>query len=326
LVIGPHAARPTLDEKCGICNRNTVVGEQAGFQIGGTLMSLAPSEETLKKAYRLASPCRICPRLCEVDRPAGETGYCGVGALPLVASAGPHYGEEGPLVGRGGSGTIFLGGCNLGCVFCQNYSISHGREGDPTEPADIARVMLQLQRRGCENMNFVTPTHVTPWLMEAVRLARLDALTLPIVYNCGGYERLETLRLLEGTVDIYMPDAKYWEPAQAARYSNAPDYPEVMRAALKEMHRQVGDLQIANGVARRGLLIRHLVMPAGVAGSRQVLDFIAKEISPRSYVNVMDQYRPCYRAHEFATIARRPSAEEYREAREHALRLGLNLL
>ena len=289
-------------------------------------MSVAPSEEALEKAYQLASPCRICPRLCEVDRPAGETGYCGVGALPLVSSVGPHYGEEGPLVGRGGSGTIFLGGCNLGCVFCQNYSISHGRAGDPAEPAAVARLMLHLQRRGCENINFVTPTHVTPWLMEAVRLARLDDLTLPIVYNCGGYERLETLRLLEGTVDIYMPDAKYWDGEQAARYSNAPDYPEVMRAALKEMHRQVGDLEIARGVARRGILIRHLVMPSGVAGSKGVLDFIAKEISPRSYVNVMDQYRPCYRADEFAPIARRPSAEEYMEAREHARGLGLNLL
>ena len=289
-------------------------------------MTVPPSLETLEKAYRLASPCRICPRLCKVDRPAGETGYCGVGALPLVASVGPHYGEEPPLVGRGGSGTIFLGGCNLGCVFCQNYSISHGREGASSEPAAIARMMLRLQQGGCENVNFVTPTHVTPWLMEAVRLARLDGLTVPIVYNCGGYELVETLRLLEGSVDIYMPDAKYWDSEQAARYSNAPDYPEVMRAALKEMHRQVGDLRIVGGVARRGLLIRHLVMPNNVAGSKQMLDFIAREISPHSHVNVMNQYRPTYRAHQFAPIARRPSVEEYVEARNHAAALGLNLL
>ncbi len=289
-------------------------------------MSVLPSEDTVRKAYALASPCRICPRLCEVNRLAGEVGHCGTHVLPLVASAGPHYGEETVLVGRGGSGTIFLGGCNLGCVFCQNYTISHGREGTPTSPEEIAHLMLLLQQRGCENINFVTPTHVTPWLMEAVRRARLEGLRVPIVYNCGGYERVETLRLLEGTVDIYMPDAKYWEAEQAALYSNAPDYPQLMRAALKEMHRQVGDLQVAGGVARRGLLIRHLVMPNDMAGSKEVLDFIAKELSPHSSVNVMDQYRPMYRAHEFEQIARRPSREEYEEARLHAERLGLRLL
>ena len=289
-------------------------------------MGVQPSEEALKSAYELASPCRICPRLCKVDRRSGEEGYCGVGKLPLVASAGPHFGEEGPLVGRGGSGTIFLGGCNLGCVFCQNHTISHGREGVASRPVDIARLMLQIERGGCENINFVTPTHVIPWLMEAVRLARSSGLAVPIVYNCGGYERVETLRMLEGTVDIYMPDAKYWDTAESERYSRAPDYPEVMRAALKEMHRQVGDLEIVHGVARRGLLIRHLVLPNGAAGSKKVLDFIADEISPRSYVNVMDQYRPAYRAAEFPPIARRPSVEEYIEARDHALQLGFNLL
>ncbi len=288
-------------------------------------MDVLPSQEAIEQAYALANPCVICPRLCKVDRPAGETGYCGVGALPMVSSAGPHYGEEPPLVGCGGSGTIFFGGCNLGCVFCQNYSISHGREGSPTTPAQIARIMLLLQQRGCENVNFVTPTHVPPWLMEAVRLARLDGLKVPIVYNCGGYERVETLRLLEGTVDIYMPDAKYWDSEQARHYSNAPDYPELMRAALKEMHRQVGDLEIVGGAARRGLLIRHLVMPNNVAGSRGVLDFIAREVSSNSYVNVMEQYRPTYRAHEFPPIARRPTVQEYSEARDHAARLGLRL-
>jgi len=186
--------------------------------------------------------------------------------------------------------------------------------------------MLLLQERGCENINFVTPTHVTPWLMEAVRMARVAGLTVPIVYNCGGYESVETLRLLEGTVDIYMPDAKYWDPKAAGTYSNARDYPEVMRTALREMHRQVGDLQIVNGTARRGLLIRHLVMPDNVAGSREVLDFIAKEISPGSYVNVMDQYRPAYRAHEFPEIARHVTGEEYRAAHDYAEQLGLMLL
>ena len=289
-------------------------------------MSVLPSSETIEQAYALARPCQICPRLCKVDRLAGERGYCGVVELPLVSSAGPHFGEESVLVGRGGSGTIFLSGCNLGCVFCQNYSISHGLDGSPHKPQEITRMMLLLERRGCENINFVTPTHGTPWLMEAVRLARLDGLGVPIVYNCGGYERLETLRLLEGTVDIYMPDAKYWDPEQAALYSNAPDYPEVMRTALKEMHRQVGDLKVVNGVARRGLLIRHLVMPNNVAGSEQVLEFIAKEVSPHSHVNVMDQYRPTFRAHEFEKIARHPTHDEYRKARDCAVRLGLNLL
>lgn len=288
--------------------------------------TVMPTEQAVLRAHGLASPCRICPRECRVDRRGGEKGFCGVGALPLVSSAGPHFGEEGPLVGRGGSGTIFLAGCNLGCVFCQNCSISHGREGAQATPEQIARLMLQLQAGGCENVNFVTPTHVAPWLMEAVRLARRRGLAVPIVYNCGGYESLETLRLLEGTVDIYMPDAKYWDGEQACLYSSAPDYPEVMRAALREMHRQVGDLEVVGGVARRGLLIRHLVMPSGVAGSREVLDFIATEISPRSWVNVMDQYRPCHRAHEFPAIARRPTTEECQEARNHAVRRGLNLL
>jgi putative pyruvate formate lyase activating enzyme len=284
-----------------------------------------PTASRINEAYKRANPCQICPRNCRVNRLAGERGYCKVGDTPIVSSAGPHFGEEPPLVGRGGSGTIFLGGCNLGCVFCQNYTISHNVEGEPTAPAQLARIMLLLQRRGCENINFVTPTHVTPWLMEATRLARLDGLRVPIVYNCGGYESVETLRLLEGTVDIYMPDAKYWDEACARRYSNAPDYPAIMREALKEMHRQVGELEIVGGVARRGLLVRHLVMPGGVAGSKDVLKFIADEISPRTFVNVMDQYRPVYRAHEFHEIARRPTAAEYEEARAYAEKLGLRL-
>jgi len=285
-----------------------------------------PSEELVRKAYELANPCRICPRLCGVNRLADEKGYCGVGARPIVSSAGPHYGEERPLVGHGGSGTIFLAGCNLLCVFCQNYDISHGLEGRTAEPADIARMMLTLQRRGCENINFVTPTHVTPWLMDATRRARLDGLAIPIVYNCGGYESVETLRLLEGTVDIYMPDAKFWDPETAFRYSRARDYPERMHEALKEMHRQVGVLQIEDGVARRGLLVRHLVMPNGVAGSKGVLRFIAEEVSPQTYVNVMEQYRPMGEARNYPEIARGITHEEYGEAYRYARELGLNLL
>ena len=289
-------------------------------------MDVQPSEETVRRAYELANPCRVCPRLCKVDRPAGQKGYCGVGALPVVSSAGPHFGEEPPLVGDGGSGTIFLAGCNLLCAFCQNYDISHGMAGRPAEPAEIARTMLALQRRGCENINFVTPTHVTPWLMDAVRRARLDGLTIPIVYNCGGYESLDTLRLLEGTVDIYMPDAKFWEPETASRYARARDYPERMRKALKEMHRQVGVLLVEEGgVAQRGLLVRHLVMPNMGEETRKILRFIAEEVSPQTYVNVMAQYRPMYEAHDYAEIARPITTDEYNDAYLYARSLGLNL-
>jgi putative pyruvate formate lyase activating enzyme len=289
-------------------------------------MDVQPSEETVRRAYGLANPCRLCPRLCKVDRPAGQKGYCGVGALPVVSSAGPHFGEEPPLVGDGGSGTIFLAGCNLLCAFCQNYDISHGMAGRPAEPAEIARIMLALQRRGCENINFVTPTHVTPWLMDAVRRARLDGLTIPTVYNCGGYESLETLRLLEGTVDIYMPDAKFWEPETAFRYARARDYPERMREALKEMHRQVGVLLVEEGgVAQRGLLVRHLVMPNMGEETRKILRFIAEEVSPQTYVNVMAQYRPMHEAHDYAEIARPITRDEYNDAYLYARSLGLNL-
>jgi len=289
-------------------------------------MDVKPSAEAVAAAYELASPCRLCPRRCMVDRLAGEKGYCRVGETPIVSTAGPHYGEEPPLVGSGGSGTIFLSGCNLLCVFCQNYEISHGVSGSPAGPARIARVMLALQRRGCENINFVTPTHVTPWLMEAVRLARQEGLAVPIVYNCGGYESVETLRLLEGTVDIYMPDAKFWHPQTAERYANAADYPDRMRDALVEMDRQVGRLLIENGVARSGLLVRHLVMPGMVEESKRILGYIAERLSSGTYVNVMDQYRPMHRAWDYAEIARRSTEGEFMEVYAHARSLGLSLL
>jgi putative pyruvate formate lyase activating enzyme len=289
-------------------------------------MDVQPSEELIGAAYALAGPCRICPRLCRISRLAGETGYCGVGAQPIVSSWGPHYGEEPPLVGRGGSGTIFLAGCNMLCVFCQNYDISHGRAGSPAEPAQIASIMLALQRRGCENINFVTPTHVTPWLMDAVRRARLDGLSVPIVYNCGGYESVDTLRLLQGTVDIYMPDAKFWKSETAFRYAKARDYPDRMREALVEMHRQVGVLRIEDGIARRGLLVRHLVMPNGTAESKAILRFIAQDVSPDTYVNVMEQYRPMHAAHDYVEIARPVTRQEYNDAHSYARSLGLSLL
>ena len=257
-------------------------------------------------------------------RAEGETGTCGVGVLPLVASAGPHFGEERELVGRGGSGTIFFAGCNLDCIFCQNYDISHLRAGREVTSAKAAETMLALERQGCENVNVVTPTHVTPAVAEAIELARAQGLTAPIVYNSGGYDSVEALKLLDGYVDIYMPDAKYGPAAPAADLSDAPDYFERMKVALREMHRQVGDLEVnGRGVATRGLLIRHLVLPAGLADSEPVLTFIAEELSPESYVNVMARYRPCYRADEVAALMRPPSWEEIEKVKDAARSLGL---
>ncbi len=274
--------------------------------------------------YELASPCRLCPRACGARRADGERGECGVGLVPLVASAGPHFGEEAELVGRGGSGTIFFGACNLGCIFCQNHELSHGREGTPMGPEEIAEVMLALERRGCENINFVTPTHVAPAVAAAIGLARGRGLTVPTVYNCGGYESAKTLMLLEGYIDIYMPDAKYGPAAPAARLSAAPDYFERMKEALREMHRQVGVLEVdGRGVAKRGLLIRHLVLPDGLADSEPVLRVIAEELSPATYVNIMGQYRPCYRAGEVPALGRPVTAREVEEVKRVARELGL---
>ncbi len=285
-----------------------------------------PTEEQVRAAYALTNPCTVCPRLCRVDRTAGERGYCRIGAEPVVASAAPHYGEEPPLVGRGGSGTIFLSGCNMLCTFCQNRDISHGLAGRTSSPQAIAAAMLALERCGCENVNLVTPTHVTPWLIDAVRRARLDGLTVPVVYNCGGYEMVETLRLLEGTVQLYMPDAKFLDPRRAERYAGARDYPQRLRAALVEMQRQVGDLRIEGGVATGGLLVRHLVMPGGVEDGKAVMRFLAEQVSPAAHVNVMAQYRPLHRAHEQVEIARPVTGEEWAQVRDCARDLGLNLL
>jgi putative pyruvate formate lyase activating enzyme len=245
----------------------------------------------------------------------------------MVSSFSPHFGEEEPLVGRGGSGTIFLTSCNLRCVFCQNYDISHRMEGEEVEAKDLAAMMLRLQALGCHNINFVTPTHQVPQILEALALAAGQGLRLPLVYNCGGYEAVATLRLLDGIVDIYMPDFKFADSEAAATYADAPDYPDVARAAIREMHRQVGDLVLdEHGIAQRGLLVRHLVMPNGLAGTRKVMRFLAQEISRNTYVNVMAQYRPCGLAHRHPAIARGITATEYREAVEAALEEGIHRL
>jgi putative pyruvate formate lyase activating enzyme len=286
---------------------------------------MSVADENVLRARGLYESCVLCPRLCRVDRAAGETGYCGMTARPVVASAGPHFGEEAPLVGRGGSGTIFLAGCNLLCIFCQNADISHGRSGETTDPGGLARVMRRLEARGCENVNFVTPTHFMPDVLEALAVARNEGFGAPVVYNTGGYERVECLRLLEGAVDVYMPDLKFLDAEFARRVSDAPDYPEFAAAAVLEMHRQVGDLEISDGVATRGLLVRHLVMPGCVHDSRAVIDFLADCVSPKTYVNVMAQYRPLFRAAEVPEIDRYPEPAEIREAKRYALERGLRL-
>jgi len=270
--------------------------------------------------------CTLCPRNCKVDRSKGQTGFCGIGDMPVVSSVGPHFGEESVLVGRGGSGTIFFAGCNLGCIFCQNFHISHHRHGTQVTIEELAKAMLGLQSYGCCNINFVTPTHVVPAIAAGIELARKNGLTLPTVYNTGGYDSVETLKLLDGLIDIYMPDMKYADSDVAKELSNAPDYPQINFAAVKEMHRQVGDLKTNNGVATRGLLIRHLVLPNQLAGSFDIIDFLAEEISASTTINVMDQYRPCFKAFEHPKINRRPTREEFQSARQYAIQKGLNVL
>lgn len=284
-------------------------------------------EERIVSALEALKSCRVCPRDCRVDRTGGETGRCRTGRYASVASFSPHFGEESPLVGSGGSGTIFFSSCNLLCSFCQNYEISHFNEGAPAGPQELADMMLRLQKAGCCNINFVSPSHVAPQILEALPAAIEGGLSVPLIYNTGGYDNIETLRLLDSVIDIYMPDFKFWDPAPAAAYCSAPDYPEKARAALKEMHAQVGDLVTDDrGIAVRGLLVRHLVMPGGVADTARIMSFIAEEISKKTYVNVMDQYRPCYRAREDGNISRRITRREYEEALKSADDAGLTRL
>jgi putative pyruvate formate lyase activating enzyme len=245
----------------------------------------------------------------------------------VVSSFNPHFGEEAPLVGRGGSGTIFFTHCNLRCDYCQNYDISQLGHGEEVEPEDLARMMLYLQEMGCHNINLVSPTHVVPQILAGLLIAAEAGLRLPLVYNTGGYDALGTLQLLDGVVDIYMPDMKYADAEIGWTYSHVRDYPRHNQAAVREMHRQVGDLVLdEDGVARRGLLVRHLVLPEGLAGTAQIVRFLAEEISRNTYLNIMDQYRPCYRAHERPPLNRRITRQEYEEAVRLALEAGLHRL
>jgi putative pyruvate formate lyase activating enzyme len=271
--------------------------------------------------------CTLCPRRCGVDRLAGETGVCRTGRRAWVASYDPHFGEEAPLVGSGGSGTIFFTHCNLMCVFCQNWEISHGGAGRAVSDKALGEMMLRLQETGCRNINFVTPSHVVPQILSALPTAVEGGLRVPLVYNSGGYDRVETLKLLDGVVDIYMPDFKFWNEALAEKTCDAPDYPEAARKALREMHRQVGDLDIGeDGLARRGLLARHLVLPNGIADTGEIMRFLAREISGDTYVNIMPQYRPRGRSRAFPELAGYPSESDVQAATAAAERAGIHRL
>lgn len=279
--------------------------------------------DKVKEAYKLLRSCRLCPRKCAVNRIKGELGFCKAGLLPMVSSFHAHFGEEPPISGFRGSGTIFFTHCSLHCVFCQNYSISQLNEGKEVSVEELGRIMLELQGQGCHNINLVTPTHYMPQILEAIFVAKERGLKVPLVYNCGGYESLEALEVLNGIIDIYMPDMKYSDNAVARRFSFAPDYFEVSKKAVKEMHAQVGDLRVEKGIAVRGLLIRHLVLPDGLAGSEAIFDFIARELSHDTYVNIMAQYYPCHMAYKFPELSRRITHREYIDAIKLAKNKGL---
>jgi putative pyruvate formate lyase activating enzyme len=281
-----------------------------------------------REAVEALADCTCCPRLCHADRRYDDSpqSHCRTGRLALVSSVFPHHGEEDCLRGWAGSGTVFFSQCNLRCVFCQNFDISWQGHGQPVTAEQLAAQMLRLQERGCHNINFVTPSHVVPQILEALVVAAEGGLRLPLVYNTGGYDRLETLRWLDGITDIYMPDFKFWKPETAQELAEAADYPDVARAAIKEMHRQVDDLVLdERGLARRGLLVRHLVMPGGMDETREILRFLARDVSPNTFVNVMPQYRPEGLASRYPAIARPLSQGEFRQAVKVAADEGLRL-
>jgi len=294
-------------------------------------LALCRSGELKARAARARehlSDCDLCARYCRCDRRNGISGaVCRTGEKARVHGFAPHFGEEDPLRGTRGSGTIFFSWCNLRCDFCQNWTISQRGDGVEVTPEELAAQMLELQGQGCHNVNLVSPSHVVAQVLAALEIAVGSGLVVPIVWNTGGYDSPEALALLDGVVDIYMPDMKYADPAVARRYSHVPDYPEVNRAAVKEMHRQVGDLVLdGNGIAVRGLLVRHLVMPGGLAGTEKVLEFLAREISPNTFLNLMDQYHPDYKAVGMEPLSYRITREEWHEALDLAERIGLTRL
>ena len=284
-------------------------------------------QERIVEANDVLKECSLCPRNCKVNRIEDELGICKTGCRAVISSYAPHFGEETPLVGFKGSGTIFFTHCNLLCSFCQNFDISHEGRGEEVSEYMLAEMMIHLQDIGCHNINFVTPSHVVPQILSALEIAIGKGLKIPLVYNTGAYDKVETLRLLEGIIDIYMPDFKFWDSNIARETCNAPDYPEVAKRAVKEMYRQVGDLEVDNlGIAKRGLLVRHLVMPYGIANTQEVMKFLANEISSNTYVNIMPQYRPCGNACKNAILARSLTSGEYYEALDMARKEGITRL
>jgi putative pyruvate formate lyase activating enzyme len=290
-------------------------------------MPTAELEERVSVAYARMECCNLCARHCDINRLAGSLGVCKTGLQARVSSYGPHMGEEDSLRGWKGSGTIFFSRCNLRCQFCQNHEISQTDSGNEVNSQELANIMLELQVMGCHNINLVSPSHVVPQILAALRLAVQSGLRLPLVYNTGGYDSLETLHLLDGIVDIYMPDMKFANGGYAKKYSRAQDYPQVNQAAVEEMHRQVGDLQTdENGLATRGLLVRHLVLPRNLAGTKQVVQFLANEISKNTYLNLMAQYQPAYHASRYPELNRGITTSEYNTALRIAKDAGLTNL
>ncbi|XOB46704.1 MAG: radical SAM protein [Candidatus Nealsonbacteria bacterium] len=292
--------------------------------------------QSIEKLFKVLENCEICPRKCYVNRIKGEKGYCQLDFLPVVSAFHPHFGEESPLVGRfgpdswasrGGSGTIFFTSCNLSCVYCQNYEISQLRRGEEVSFERLAKMMLELQNRGCHNINLVTPTPQVPQILKSLSIAIKHGLKIPLVYNTNSYDSIEVLKLLDGIVDIYMPDVKYSDDKIALKYSNAPKYFEIMKEAVREMHQQVGDLVLdEERIAIRGLLVRHLVLPNDLAGSEKIFEFLSKEISKNTFLNVMDQYHPNFKAFQYPELSRRITDKEYQEAIKLAKEASLKRL
>jgi putative pyruvate formate lyase activating enzyme len=281
----------------------------------------------IKQSSALLASCTLCPRQCKVDRTKGELGYCATGEKAVVASFSAHFGEEPQLVGDKGSGTIFFSHCNLKCIFCQNYDISVTGMGQEVDDEKLASVMLYLQKIGCHNINLVTPSHVVPQILKALDIAVDNGLNIPLVYNCSGYESIDTLRILKNIIDIYMPDFKFWEPDISKIYCHARNYPQIARKAVREMYDQVGDLKVDTaGIARSGLLVRHLVMPGNLDGTYHILKFLKEKVSPRTHVNIMSQYHPMGDARRIKEISNPLTPEEFRKALHMAKKLNLKII
>ncbi len=283
-------------------------------------------ERRADAAFDLLEPCRLCPERCGAKRKSGEKGRCGASSQAIVADHAPHFGEEPPLSGTGGSGTVFFSGCNMHCIYCQNFEISQMTPGMPVTPEMLAFMFLMLQEQGCHNINLVTPSHVVPMILLGIARAADEGLHIPIVYNSGGYDSIEILQLLDGIVDIYLPDLKYMDEDTGLRLSGVKNYPQTAQNAIREMHRQTGPLQLdSRGIATRGVLVRHLVLPGGLAGTEEAVRFMASELGPGTWTNIMRQYRPCWKAVENPELNRNITDEEYRKALHLAAEAGLHL-